>query len=758
MQENAATTILDRRPPAQQKETPRPAEIYLDRLRGRFKVEIDSLIGLNALTRPYKEQQLTVAEKYYGFRSPAEVMEVNRTVMNVWLFDLVHGEMSDKELQDAYEGFAAAQNEKGKLHFDEFCELKALVDEAVPTDEADRFRAMLIYGDLGKSTRMQEYMQQRHDKVYADHDKLLVDVLDDEDAIRHCMPSFLEFSVEDQAYMRACFKSGFHLGQYQKLETLPVHLQGIQRLPKQQRDIIMLSGLFDIAGALGDKVQSGTPILDSHTFQTFKKARESVHSVDADAQEMDPAEQALFSYEWYMAARNEEFGFDLNTAKGRALARFVSMFRVMKPDEIAGVSKVFDSHLNEITQELFMSLLDATGHENNALWVEYGPALARNIYATMVKSKCSFEEAMATSMTILARIANSARREMAREDRAREPATVLAVSLAHIAGDAYAWHRLLREDIRVTRKSEGEYTAELVPVPHVEITSENRMEDLSWLKNNEGTTLFIGVGGGSDSEFARYAADVLASDVGAPVVSFPGVASENVRHATRITDLVYKATTNTYFEDMRSFEGLSAKTGPCYIVVNVERGDQEGLVQAYRDIASDLAASTGKPVSRIVTVDSGGDILVAPTKRWNRDHASLDAAIVLENELAIAASHTLVFPVGPGAPSNLSEVLQYIRAGIYQPTRTELEAFRRVCEENKVPTHATNRYSQLLNISWLAVGHTLEHFPDAVQPLRLPLRQVLKNNRPAYGAISRSMTNVLVVENSRLREYHRSSI
>lgn len=758
MHENAASIILDRYPASIQEHTPRPDESYLAQLRTRFDVEIDSLVGLNALTRPHKEQQLTVAEKYYGFKSPAEVMEVNRTVMNIWLFDLVHGEKSPEELQTAYEAFVAAQREKGKLRFDEFCELKTIVDEAVPADGADRFRAMLVYGDLGRSTRMQEYMRQRHGKAYADHDKLLADVLDDENAIRHCMPSFLEFSIEDQVYMRACFKSGFHLGQYQKLETLPVHLQGIQRLPKQQRDVIMLSGLFDIAGALGDKVQNGTPIIDSHTFQTFKKARESVQSADTNVYEMDPAEQALFSYEWYMAARNEEFNFDLNTAKGRALARFVSMFRVMKPDEIAGVSKVFDVHLNEITKELFVSLLDATGHENNALWIEYGPALARNIYATMVKSKCSFEEAMATSMTILARIANSARREMAHEDRAGEPATVLAVSLAHIAGDAEMWHRLLREDIRVTRKNEGEYTAELVPMPHVEITPENRMEDLSWLKSNEGTTLFIGVGGGSDSEFARYAADVLVGDVGAPVVSFPGVTSEKVHNATRITGRVYKATTDTYFEDMRSFEGLSAKTGPCYMVVDVERGDQEGLAQAYRDIAEHIAVSAGKPVDRIVTVDSGGDILAASTKGWNRDHASLDAASVLENELGVAGSHTLVFPVGPGAPSNLTEVLHHIRAGVYQPSRTELEAFRRVCEENKVPTHAANRYSQLLNISWLAVGHTLEQFPDAVQPLRLPLRQVLKNNRPAYGVISRSMTNVLIVENGRLRGYHRSSI
>lgn len=515
----------------------------------------------------------------------------------------------------------------------------------------------------------------------------------------------------------------------------------------------MLTGLFDIAGALGDKAQNGTPVLDSHTFQTFKKARESVHIVDPDARGADPVERALFSYEWYMQARNKEFGFDLATAKGRALARFVCMFRVMTPEEIAGMPRVFDTKLNEITQELFISLLDATGFEENALWVEYGPAFARNMYATMLKSKCSFEEAMATSMTLLARVANSVRRKMVHEDRDL-PATVMAAPLAHIASDMEAWHRLLRENIKVSRKSRGEYVLKLAPVPHVEITPQNNIENLSWLKSTEGTTLFIGVGGGSDSEFARYAADTLAGEIGAPVVSFPGVRSDQVRNATRLTDRVYKAAPDTYFEGMRSFEGLSAKTGPCYIVVDVDKSDQAGLERAYRDIAEHVAAESGKPVTRIVTVDSGGDILMAPGQRWSRDIASLNAATVLQNELKIQESHTLVLTPGVDAPDNLNEIARQIEAGVYQLSRNELEAFRRMCEENELPTHKMNRYSQLLNISWLAVRQALQELPDAIQPLRLPLQQALRNNRPAYSAISRSMTRVLVIDNSRLQRHH----
>ncbi len=738
-------------------EVRRPDIKYIKGLFATYGVELDSLPGLNAMTRPHTEQQRTIGEIYYGFDSPAEVMEFNRTVMNVWLYDLVSGEKTPEELQAAYESFVHSQK-KDILTFEDFITLKHIVDTAIPPEMSKLFRAMLIYSDLGKSTRMQDYMRRHYGREYADHDKLVLDVLKDEAAIEHCMPSFLKhFDENEQAIMKACFESGFHLGQYQKFETLPVHLMKIQALLPQLRDMIMLTGLFDIAGTLGDKVQDGTPVLTHSTFAAFLQARDSVQAVhpDAGGGVVDAAEQALYSYELYLESRNEAFGFDLNTPKGRALTRFTGMFRVMTEEEIQGLSKVFDNKLNEATQQLFIELLDMTGFEKDAFWVEYGPAFARNLYKAMRASGCSYEVAMATAMTSMARLCNSIRRELDKHETTDEPATIMVAELAHAAqGDG--WSRIVKNNIKLSpaANNPGEYTAHLEPVPSIQTTESNTVTNLNYLRNTDGITLAIGVGGGSDCEYARFTAETLIGDKGSPVVSFPGIKSRDVHNAERIADTVWLATLHTSFEGKRSFEGLSAQAGPCYIITDVEKGEDRKLRDAYEIIARHVTEATGQRITQILTVDSGGDIMERSSgvsARWSRDLASLEATKYLEESHGIQRSNTVVLVPGVGAPADLDSIARQAEASVFIMPAELQAAFRAQCERNGLPSSSLKWYSQMIDLGYYACR------PDnlfGVWPLNLPLEQVLVNNRPAFGVTTESMRQVVVINNSNLRAYH----
>ncbi len=754
MHENAAVRAAYEFGP-KTREVNRPNFEFIHNLHHLHGVELDALPGLNAMTRPYDEQQRTIGEIYYELDDPAEVMELNRTVMNVWLYDLISGEKTPEELRAAYEDFTHNQKHD-VLTFNDFVELKQIVDNAIPPEMRGLFRAMLIYSDLGKSTRMQEFMKENHGRTYADHDKLLIDVLDDDAAIMHCMPSFRQLFTEDQQQIiKACFKSGFHLGQYQKLETLPSQLIKMQQLPSQLQDMIMLTGLFDIAGSLGDKVQDGTPVLNHATFKAFKQARESVQvrHPDADSGDVDPVEQALYSYELYLEARNEEFGLDLTTREGRACARFACMFRVLKPEEIKGMPAVFENQLGEITQQLFVELLDATGFEKNALWIEYGPALARNLYKAMRDSKCSYELAMSMAMTTLARIANVTRKEGSRRGDGEGLVTVMVSKLAH-AVQGNGWPRIIENLIKISPAEDnlGEFTATLEPVPEIFETKQNAIRQLNHLRNETGVTLAVGVGGGSDCAYARFAMEALVGDLAAPVVSFPGVRAEDIRGADRIADTVYLATPQTHFEGKRSFERFAVREGsPCYIIVDVEKQETKKLHDAYQIIARHIEETLGAPVTQVVTIDSGGDIMEQPSSSWNRDIESLRAAETLEKTLGIEKSHTLVLVPGVDAPDNINEIAKMTDAKIYTMKDKDAAVFIQECDRNDLPSSHPSRYSQMIDMGYYAC---LPHKRYGVQPLHLPPEQALGNNRPAYGVTKKSMRQVVVIDNAKLRAYH----
>lgn len=762
---------------------PRPKEAvvpsleYARQLNERFATEVQLLRKLNPVqNRPYEKQQRTIGERVFNLDDPSEVMEYNRSCMNVWLFDMVRDAQTEDELKTAYEAFVDCQRKSPRLTEDEvlpyeyFLTLKQLVDEAVPPELREAFRAGLMYGDLGKSFEMQEYARTVFGKAHVNHDRTLTTILQDHRATRQFMPSFFGLDEQGQQMILAMQFSGFHLGQYQKLESLPAELEPFVELPPTAQDFIMLNGLFDIAGAQGDRVQNGSMTLTKSTFEAFMLARDSFRDFPESIQQATPKTKALFAARTYLESRNSEFGFDISTPEGEALARFVSQVRVFKPNEIKLAESVFSNHLSPETQVLFRDLLTMTGYEpDGSVWFEYGPATARNVFLKLKaaglaqisreihggalnpqdapeRGKQILVDALMHSMTTLARLRSSARKLL-------EPGKIRAITasaVAHIAENDPA--RILTERIVVNPVGEEEGVATLEPMPRPAIAEQ--LDNLAFLRSPEGHTLYVGVGGGSDCDFARTVARDLVADKNAPVTSFPGVDAQHIHNAIQLSQRIFIAQENTYFTGprSRSFERFAAQHGPCYIIAGAGQAAFAGLDQAFLEIAGDISDRTGRPVSQIVTVDSGGDIFKPTPSASGRDQASLAAVAQLEAQLGIAKSHSVVLIPGTDIDASLEHYTAKLPvAGLH--LGPYVDTILSHYEQRGWPSPHAAEYSQMIETAYRAFRTHQEGGIHGVEPLSLPASQML--TRPAFTVTSDAMLWALVVPNQQLRQLHR---
>lgn len=751
MHESAASTVLDKRPFSP--EVVRPNLDFARQLHQNFDPELRSLYGLSPVqNRPHARRKTrTLGEEFFKLESPLEVMEYNRSMMNVWLYDVVRSAATEAEIKRAYDIFTDCQRNSERpgvrrdaLTFEGFVELKTIVDEAIPPEQVELFRASLIYGDLGKAVKVQEYAHHQLGYNGANHDIALTHIMRDPEAVAECMPSLLTFSEAEQTQLLTMQESGVHLGQYQKFEILPRQLEPFVDLPARTQDMILLNGLFDIAGAEGHATQNGSGTLTQSTFEAFKKARNSFKDLPPEVEAASVKTKSLHCYKTYLEARNQEYGFDLETSKGEALARFVSMFRVLKPEEIAKVSDVFDAELGPATQQLLIDCLTQTGYEDHgSVWYEYGPALARNILQKMKLEGCTFEEALTHAMTTVARL-HSATRKLV------QPGQVLTVGASLVAQAAEDdWGDVLSQRIIVRSAGEREAVANLEPVPEPAI--QEYVDNLDHLDNSTGQTLFIGVGGGSDCDFARFAAEHLVRSPNAPVVSYPGVKAADIQGARQLSQHVFLASAETTFTGSRKrcFEPFAAEGGPCYIIAESDDGQPIDLA-AELAIITRHAQGAGQLITQIITVDSGGDIYTPAAYGFRRDHRMLDATEALEAEFNIQRSTSLVMLPGADADHTLPEVTESLPIRGYQLTPQEMQTFVAEREARGWPTAKETEYSQMENTAILAYRRELAGRPPAAEPLQLPASQL--RTRPAYTVTSSSMSLVTTVPNNLLRK------
>lgn len=769
MKPGSASRIIEDLP--QRERIVTPSLEFARSLNARYETEVELLRRLNPVqSRPYEQQQRTIGERVFELDDPSEVMEYNRTCMNIWLFDLVADASTDTELTEAYDAFIDCQKKSSRLPpenilpFEYFKKLKGLVD-GIPSELQEVFRAGLIYGDLGKSLEVQTYVRDEMGHNHANHDRILMRVMRDRTATETFMPSLLAFDEDQQEILLAMNESGFHLGQYQKFESLPVDLESFVELPPELRDMIMLNGLFDIAGAQGDRVQNGSVTLTKNTFEAFWQARESFQ----DMPEGTLKEKAMHAYSSYMEARNQEHGFDLETPEGEAFTRYVSQLRVLRKNEIAMVPEVFEDYLSPETRILFVNLLTQTGYEpEGAIWFEYGPASARNVFnkikierfATLervIKSgdidaatrgeaqRTIILEALMHSMTIPARLRSGARKLVV-------PNTVTIVNASQIAHTAENdLVRILTEEITIDPVGDDEGMAKLEPVPQA--TIQERLTTMEHLRRTDGVTLYIGAGGGSDCDTARIVAETIVGDKNAPVVSFPGVEAQDIHgYAEQIAPNVYLASDATYFtgKRIRSFEKYAVEGGPCYIISGTGEAGYAQLDSALEAINRHVQETTGQKVTQVVTVDTAGDVF-EPTrsgKPMRRDHHTLAAAGRLAQTFGIEDEFTVVVTPGPDAPKDLGRVTAELPVSGYDMA-PHAEEIIRIYESRGWPTAHPTEYSQRVETTYRLLRTHQDGRSHGIEPLSLPPDQVL--TRPAFAITSEAMMDVLLVPSRSLR-------
>lgn len=381
----------------------RPGMDFMQEMWDTFHVEIGALIGRSALERPYDEQQLTIAEQFFTERSPertlltADLMEVNRTIMNIFIGRaLLHPDA----IRGSYEVITDCQNPAIRLTHPKHDWLRGFARDILET----RQRTMetgLMRADIGKSKQVIDYMRTRKQKIYADHDRLVVDLSEDAVAARRWTPSFCWLPAEEQQLLLNIDRSGYHMPQDILGESPISKWVAFQKLSKEEQRFGLLLGLLDIAGAQGDRVQNGSKTLVEPTVTSFQ-ALVKAHMTPVPAGYSDQ-EAVLYKSDIYRQFRGEQLGISFDQPYGHELIRLCCNLIYDTPDQAAFTQDVVKRDMEAEDREDLLELMAFTGFEPEGhAWIMYLPALIKRYKEKLEDKGRSPREALDAGLTLAA--------------------------------------------------------------------------------------------------------------------------------------------------------------------------------------------------------------------------------------------------------------------------------------------------------------------------------------------------------------------
>lgn len=439
----------------------RPTMGFMVEMYSRFQVELDALVGRSALDRPYNEQQLTIAEEFYrdvlGRRAllTEDLMEVNRTLMNI---------ASDRAILDP---------DRARGHrFITGCQKNAAIRLTPETHDwlcgfaantlatPQRREAMevgLIDADLGKSEVIQDDLRTRFGWEYADHDRLLVDLMSKPGLARRWTPSFYRLPEDSQATILNNYRSGLHVPQAQQGESPAAKFVKFLELPQADQDFGLLLGLLDIAGAEGDRVQNGSVTLNEPVVSAFRMLVQAVRRQEEGGATLE--ERALFVEREYLRLRAVAWGLDVDAPNGRALARLGCNLRFSRPKELQDLVEVIDNHMAPQDRANLLELLNYTGLEpDGSVWIMYLPALIRRYAEELQKRQVPPVDAWDIALTLAARTYQAAKEQI---DISAGVVVVAGPLVKSLEKDPATF---LKSRIHIHSINETEARAEFVPI------------------------------------------------------------------------------------------------------------------------------------------------------------------------------------------------------------------------------------------------------------------------------------------------------
>lgn len=698
---------------------------FLRELEGQFGTEMRLLLGSGVLRRPTDDPAITAGERFFDC-PPDEVMELNRTVMNVWLRRVTQ--------EGDYPSFTDSQRESDKLSLPHFREFQGIVDNTLDTPELVLgMDTSLMGGDMGKSDSVADYMRNLTGEEYADHDRLFLDVLKNDTAVRDLFPSFLQLEPDIREMIIAGLESGFHLAQFMQGENLAVNLVEFLKLPRKAQDFMLLHAFFDIGGANGDTVQLGSATITDATYIRFKNARDAIAAQD-DYPHLSYEERAVQAYNMYLASQGEVLGIDASNPRGRALVRMCCMLRYSNPDQAAQLVRGFDEHTGPLTQKLLTEQLNETGfEEGGSIWVMYGPDLLRIMLGTLLKNgSVSFGEAMGAAMTALARLVVETRSQI---DVTEDQSTVLVAGnvVRSIQADP---RRFFTGRLKIDHIRPGEARASLEPSPAFDLTKLPQLDSIAALTQPLGETMYSSLGGGVDVWLAAVLA-WMRGDTGATITSVRGSLTAPPTNAELIAPNVYRLSEDSELPGTRQFEDLVARLGlASYLIMQTSNN----LEREFRAVAEHAG------IKAAIGVDTGGNALLPSTLERPspiRDHMSLRAL----NRIGLDSVTSGFFALGIDAPQDLGSRLLQAEA-VALRLGPLAERILQLCAESGLPSIDRRRFSNTLPIFLNALSGLM-----GLEELPVPTENALlrKGAWSPYGAANKQMTSVVFMDSEQHR-------
>lgn len=429
----------------------------------RHAVELQALIGRSALDHPGVKERLTIAEQYYheeideNILSWRDLMEMNRTLMNVWLFRAV----LDPDEARGYAALTGAHNYSPvKLSHESYLWLRAFTNFALPDEERKQaMEVALIIADIGKSAALYKDMAQKYQRDYADHDHLLLQVMLDDEMSEKWIPSYYFADPKTKQTILDNFRSGFHMPQVLQQEPPASKWEGFVGLPVQDQMFGLLLGLFDIAGNGGDKVQDRSTTLVEPLLLAFQQ---QVEAVWAGAESgLNSKDRALFVNDTYLASRARAWNLELDQPYGRQLARLGCAMRFSGAAEMEDLLQAVHEEMLEEDRDNLMELLAYTGYEDEGhVWIMYLPDLIR-VYADVLRRldpSMPRAKAFDAGLTMAARVYSQAKANFVYQDG------LIVVTRDMV--DAYENQTALAQvkNISVGLRAPGEAWAQFLPM------------------------------------------------------------------------------------------------------------------------------------------------------------------------------------------------------------------------------------------------------------------------------------------------------
>lgn len=712
---------------------------YLAELHEEFGVEMDLLVGKGALERPYGQKPLTAAEAFYEDKlegtTSQDFMEVNRTTMNLWLLD--------KVMQGDEQAVTACQPDAVKLVGEPFERLRNFTQETLSTPEKyHTARVVLMIADMGKSKQVADRMHELTGQTYADHDRLLVDVLKHPVGVAEMMPSFLTLDEETQENVIKMLNTGFHLPQFMQGENLPAHLVPFQELDTEWQDLSNLVSIYDIAGAAGDSIQNGSITLNRNTFTSFEQARDALQALPEHAG-FTPEQRAVNSYGMYLQSLGDMLGLDTAQPEDRALARLARMNRAHAGSAplIDDMRDVIDNKLGSLTKQTLLRFLNYTGFEPGALWQEYAPALYNEALKSMSRAGIDKKDILASALTNLARIDAETRSQL----DMREATQPMNVVIGDIVRAAETNPRLLLNGSIVVRSiNSHEAVATIEPPAPLDLEALPELAHLgdhlppNWQPDE---TMYVGFGGGADPISSAIVANLL-DDRNAPVVSVWGSERALPTAATQLSERVFVISPESDMQGMRNFEGTVAAMGLRSYLLLQER--------PFKHIDQDLAliAAHAGGITRIAGVDTGGDVMqpiLSDKILTSRDHTTLVGIAKAGEHIGAQSSTSYVLAPGIDSPVNVSDILRQADAARYD-LRKQASRIIELCMTHGLPSDNPQRYSMTLPMLLKAVQGI-----SGIEELPIPAKEALRVHRPwpALKIIMPHMSQALIMSNQK---------